>query len=282
MFKFYGLLLLITVALAPTPAQQVSSVELDIAYGKDADSQKLDLYLPAKKGFATIVYTYGSGWHAGSGKSSKPIAEKLQTLGYGCALVSHRLTPPHTFPAHAQDIALAFAWVKQNISKRGGNPNKVILAGHSSGAHLSLLIATDPKYLAAHRLSPMDITAIIALSPPVDLQPKPDGHGYGDALLAGHGADAFRRDVALMKDASPIHHLAGTLPPTLIIVGEKDFPMLERDAEVFAKKAGEMGRKVEVVIAAGKDHLGIARGMLDETDPVLSNALRFLSEALKL
>ncbi|HKE04717.1 MAG TPA: hypothetical protein VKE91_11690, partial [Blastocatellia bacterium] len=76
-------------------AQQLPSVELDIAYGADTDSQKLDSYLPAKKGFATIVYTYGGGWHTGSGKSSKPIAEKLQSLGYGCALISHRLSPAY-------------------------------------------------------------------------------------------------------------------------------------------------------------------------------------------
>jgi len=262
-------------------AQQLPSVELDIAYSADTDSQKLDLYLPAKKDFATIVYTYGGGWHTGSGKSSKPIAEKLQSLGYGCALISHRLSPAYTFPAQAEDVAAAFAWVKKNIAARGGEPKKVVLAGHSSGAHLSLLLATDPRYLSTYKLSPADVAAVIGLNPPVDLERKPDGRGYGDALLAGRGADVFKRHLELMKDASPIQHISKSLPPTLLVVGERDFPMLEGDARAFAKKAESFGRNVELMTAAGKDHMEVARGMIDENDAVLTRVLKFLQEALK-
>ena len=257
-------------------AQQLPNVEMDIAYGKDDAAQKLDLYLPANKGFATVVYTYGGGWHAGSGKSSKPIAEKLQNLGYGCALISHRLSPPFPFPTHAEDVAAAFAWVKANIAKRGGNAKRIILAGHSSGAHLSLLIAADSRYLMKYKLSAKDILAVIGLSSPVDLEPKPDGRGYGDTLMGGRGADAFNRDVGLLKDASPIQHLSKTLPPTLLVVGERDFPMLETDAKAFAKKAEGFGLKVETMLASGKDHMGVARGMTDDTDAVFLRVAEFL------
>jgi acetyl esterase/lipase len=269
---------LILISAARPVAQSTAPVEQDIRYAKDADSQVLDLYLPAKKNFTTIVYTYGGGWHSGSGKSSKPIAEKLQSLGYGCALVSHRLSPPYYFPAHAQDLAAAFAWVKSNIAARGGDPRRLVLAGHSSGAHLSLLIATDPKYLAAYNLKPSDIAAVIGLSTPVNLSPMAGGHGYGDALLGGHGADAFKRDVELMKDASPTNHLSRELPPTLLLVGQQDFPMLEGDCRDFAAKAQALGRKVEFAIIPGKNHMSMALGMTDDTDPVLVRVLSFLKE----
>jgi len=165
--------------------------EPDIHYAP-GPAQTLDLYIPAKSEFTTIVYTYGGGWHSGNGKSSAPIAVELSRLGYGCVLVSHRLFPPDTFPAPAEDLEAAFAWVKSNIGSRGGDPNKIILAGHSSGAQLSLLIATDPSYLRAWRLNQSDIQAVIGLSSPVDLTRHPDGHGYGDVPLSGHGADPFR------------------------------------------------------------------------------------------
>lgn len=261
-------------------AQKLPSVELDVSYKEGGTVQKLDLYLPAKKGFPTIVYTYGGGWHAGSGKSSKPIAEKLQQLGYGCALVTHRLSPQDVFPAHAEDVAAAFAWVKKNIASRGGNADKIILAGHSSGAQLSLIVATDPQYLAVYKLSAKDITALIGLSPPVDLEPRKDGEGFGDALMGGKGADAFKRDVALMKSASPIQHITKDLPPMLLVVGENDFPMLAGDAKAFAKKAEDLGKKVEVVIATGKDHMGVAAGMLDEKEQVLQEVLKFLRKII--
>jgi acetyl esterase/lipase len=266
-------LLLLILAVAPVlPAQKV---ELDVPYGKDP-KQTLDLYVPARRSFATIVYTYGGGWHAGSGKSSKPIAEQLQAAGYGCALVTHRLYPPAVFPAHAEDVAAAFAWVKSNIANRGGDPRKLVLAGHSSGAHLSLLLATDPRYLSALHLAMTDIAAAIGLSTPVDISLHGDNRGYGDVLMAGQGADAFARDAALMNDASPMTHIGKSLPPTLLVVGQNDFPMLETDARLFVAKAAESGRKVEFLLTPGKDHMGVARGMTDSADPVFRRVLNFL------
>ncbi|HEV2688765.1 MAG TPA: alpha/beta hydrolase [Bryobacteraceae bacterium] len=263
-------------AQVAAPAQRASAVELDISYDQKSPRQTLDLYLPAKNDFTTIVYTYGGGWHSGSGKSSKPIAEKLQSLGYACALVSHRLWPPDVFPAHAEDVASAFAWVKSNIAARGGDPKRIVLAGHSSGAQLSLIVAADPRYLAPHHLSPTDILAVIGLSSPVDLTRHPDRRGYGDVLLGGPGAGVFRGDSAVMKDASPTEHVSKTLPPTLLVVGEHDFPMLVADASAFAKKAEAANRKVDVMIAAGKDHMAVARAMTDDQDPVLVHVLAFL------
>src|SRR5262249_50373860 len=154
---------------------------------------------------------------------------------------SHRLAPKDKFPAQAEDVAAAFAWVKKNIEARGGDPKRIILMGHSSGAHLSLLCATDPKYLAAHKLSPADITGVVGLSTPVDLEPREGKKGFGDALMAGKGADVFSRDAAVMKDASPIQHVSKDLPPTLLVVGERDFPMLGADAKAFAEKGKAAG-----------------------------------------
>ena len=155
------------------------SVELDVPYAKGGDQHKLDLYLPEQKDFTTIVFTYGGGWHTGSRKSVTRIGEQLQRLGFGCALPSHRLGPKDKFPAQAEDVADAFAWVKKNIQAKGGDPKRVALMGHSSGAHLSLLLATDPNYLARHKLSPADIAAVVGLSTPVDLEPREDKRGFG-------------------------------------------------------------------------------------------------------
>jgi acetyl esterase/lipase len=187
---------------------RLPAVEKDIPYADGGDQHKLDLYLPAKKGFATVVFTFGGGWHTGSRKSVTPVGEKLQSLGFGCALVSHRLSPKDKFPAQIEDLAAAFAWVKKHVAEKGGDPERVFLMGHSSGAHLSLLLAADPKYLARHKLSPADVLAVVGLSTPVDIEPRKDGKGFGDTLMGGRGADAFSRDVAVMRDASPVRHVS--------------------------------------------------------------------------
>lgn len=180
-----------------------------------------------------------------------------------------------------KDLAAAFAWVKSNIGSRGGDAHKVIVAGHSSGAQLSLLVATDPRYLLAWRLAPSDIRAVIGLSSPIDLMRHSDGRGYGDVLLSGHGADPFLRNETLMRDASPIQHISRRMSPTLLVVGENDFPMLKADAESFARKAVGFGNRVQIVVAPGKDHMGVARGMADKRDFVLNTVLTFLQTHVK-
>jgi acetyl esterase/lipase len=262
----------------PNKAPQSGRVEADIPYAAGGEEHKLDLYLPEKKGFTTIVYIYGGGWHAGTRKSVTPIGQKLQSMGYGCAALSHRLMPPDKFPAQIEDVAEAFAWIHKHIGEKGGDPKRLIMMGHSSGAHLSLLLATDPKYLAKHKLSPADIKAVIGLSPPVNLEQRPGGIGFGDALMGGKGADVFGRDPAVMKDASPIQHVTKDLPPTLLIVGENDFPKLDEDAKAFVVKAKAEKVSATEYVAKGRNHMAVVRGLIEEKSDVLEKVKNFLEK----
>jgi hypothetical protein len=64
--------------------------------------------------------------------------------------------------------------------------------------------------------------------------------------------------------------------PTLLIVGERDFPMLERDAKAFAEKAKTSGAAVRTSVAKACDHMGVVRGLLEDKSPVLEDVLVFL------
>jgi len=249
----------------------------DVAYAEADPVQHLDFYVPAAQRFPTVLYVYGSGWHSGMRRSCAPIAAKLQSLGFGCALIGHRLSPPHVWPAMIEDVAAAFAATRRIAGEAGGDPGRIFLVGHSSGAQLVLLLASDPRWLAANELTPADIAGVVGLSPPVDFAPR-GGQGYGDALLGGHGADVFGRDPVLMRAASPIEHLARTLPPVLLVVGERDFPMLPGDARTYAARAKELGLEVPVLEVEGCDHMGTAAGLLDDESPILERVLGFLED----
>ena len=251
---------------------------LDVVYGEEPE-QLLDLHLPAGRGFATVVFVYGGGWHSGSGKSCTPVATWLRDHGYACALPSHRLSPPHTWPAMIEDVGRAFRWVHEHVAEHGGDPRRIVLAGHSSGAQLALLLASDPALLAAQSLAPSDVRGVVGLSTPVDLAPRAkgaDGCGYGDMLLAGHGADVFGRDVDVMRAASPLAHVTGQLPPTLLVVGERDFPMLADDARRLCEAAEAEHAEARLVIAPDRDHLGVVAGLIEPDDPTAISVLAFL------
>lgn len=248
---------------------------LDQAYGENP-RQVLDLYLPVRRGFPTVLFVYGGGWHSGSGKSCAPVAEWLRDHGYGCALPSHRLSPPDPWPAMIEDVARAFHWVKEHVAEHGGDPGRLLVAGHSSGAQLALLLATDPSFLATWHLTPSDVLGVVGLSTPLDLGTHPDGRGYGNMLLAGHGADVFGRELETMRAASPLRHLSGALPPLLLVVGERDFPMLADDARGFVAEAAKLGREVPLILAAGKDHMGVVGALVEADDPTAAAVLDFL------
>jgi len=263
--------------------ERAPDVRFDLAYG-ELPKQVLDLYLPAVGpggGFPTVVFIYGSGWHSGSGKSCAAVAERLGAHGFGCALLSHRLSPPDLWPAMIEDVARAFAWVHTHVGEHGGDPGSLFLMGHSSGAQLALLLATDPHWLAVHGLGPADVRGVVGLSTPLDLVPRADGRGYGDILMRGHGADVFGRDRETLAQASPLTQLAralppALLPPTLLVVGERDFPMLAGDARAFAARAAELGLEVPLWEASGRDHMGVVAALTEEQDPTALTVLAFL------
>ncbi len=181
-------------------------------------------------------------------------------------------------PRTIEDVAAGFAWVKKNIAERGGNPKTVFLMGHSSGAHLSLLLAADPQYLAKHKLSPADIAGVIGLSSPVDLEPRKDRKGFGDSLMAGRGADVFSRNAGIMKAASPVQHITKELPPVLLVVGERDFSMLEGDAKDFVEKAKGFNVAATVFVAKGRDHMGVVKSLIEDKSPVIEQVVAFLGK----
>src|SRR5262249_37023549 len=129
-------------------------------------------------------------------------------------------------------------------------------------------------------LTPADVAGVVGLSTPVDLEPREDKTGFGDALMAGKGADTFSRDAAGMKAARPIRHVTKSLPPPLLVVGGKGFPMLEADtpavARAFAEKAKGAGRDVATFVGKGCDHMGVVRGLLEDRSPIREQVVAFL------
>jgi acetyl esterase/lipase len=79
-----------------------------------------------------------------------------------------------------------------------------------------------------------------------------------------------------MRAASPIQHLTKRLPPLLLVVGEQDFPMLADDARHYGAEAAKLGCDVRLVLAAGRDHMGVVSALLEPDDPTPAAVLDFL------
>src|SRR5688572_18317152 len=129
--------------------------------GKD----RLDLYIPQGVRNAPVIFSlHGGALSMGDRREESFVGQRFAAAGYLTVVASYRLSPQVSHPAHIQDAAAAFAWVKRNIREHGGDPDRIIAIGHSAGAYLAMLLVTDSRYLAAHKLSPSDIKGVVPVS----------------------------------------------------------------------------------------------------------------------
>lgn len=119
----------------------------DLAYGPDV-RQRIDVYLPANAaGAPLLVMVHGGGWRRGDKASAGVVQNKAaHWLPRGIALVSvnYRLLPGTQPAQQARDVAAALAYVQAHAAEWGADPARVVLMGHSAGAHLVSLLAADP------------------------------------------------------------------------------------------------------------------------------------------
>jgi acetyl esterase/lipase len=250
----------------PSPALGPGiSVERNITYteGKpeDADKHKLDIYRPAEpKNAPVLMFVHGGYWRQGDRAQYTFLGNRFAEAGYVVLIPSYRLMPASPHPAQIEDVAAAFAWTHEYISKYGGDPNKIIVAGHSAGGHLASLLALDPKWLQRFKLPTSAIRAVVSLSGVYDV-----------THITAFGDEAAR------TAASPFHYVRGDAPPFLIEYCEWDYPGLPAQArrmDADLRKAFVRSRLVYIprenhiseILDIAKDDAPLVRAMLEFTN----------------
>lgn len=268
-----------------------ASIEIDIPYVPNGGhKQQLDLYTPDTTGFPTILFAHEGSLTSGDRKD-EPYAQMCRTfveLGISCAAISYRLAPDHKWPAQPRDVAAAFSWLKQNIAGRGGDPERIFLFGHSSGCMLVAVVATDARYVDEHGLEPRDIAGVIPMGCRLnnrieitETQPS----SYETIGVPPDRVDEYMEretrflSIEQQNDAVPASHVNENLPPTLILIAEKErfFPPILRDAAEFVGRALSAGAAdVEIAILDDRRHMTAIRRMITKDDPTVMKVVAFV------
>jgi arylformamidase len=294
--SFIFLMALITLMLASCRIQRnitqdpanTMIVKRDIAYfaveGVNPKLLSLDIYSPAQAQNAGVVLgIHGGAWSFGDKANGGFAANKatfFTSHEYIFVSINYRLSPAVQHPTNVQDVASAISFVYQHIAEYGGDPNRIALIGHSAGAQLAALVATDERYLQAHDLGLNILRGVVLL----------DGAGYdlpaqikvGGPILKNYYLDTFTTDEASQRDASPLFHVAAgkSIPPFLIIpIASRTDSQAQSQALAGALQAA--GVQAEVVIAENKTHetLNTEFGLPDDIPTQI--ALTFLESILR-
>jgi len=246
---------------------------LDTSYVNNGDAlQKMDLYLPATKNFKTIMYVHEGSLLSGD-KRDEPyekIARKFQQDGIGFISINYRLGKTSSWPSQPDDVCAAFAWIKRNIAKYHGDPDKIFIVGHSSGAKLASIVATDVKYMKKQGYSLKHIAGFICIGTQLK--------SVFPAVSEDKMADFFKRDQYLrifgdtstFADACAMRHINANIPPGLFIIAEKEQinpPILEQTRE-FIEKAKPFRLKLSYSVIPNRNHISNISKMVEENDPV--------------
>jgi acetyl esterase/lipase len=139
-------------------------VERDVSYGADP-KQRFDVYIPAKASHAPVLFlVHGGGWRRGD-KAARSVVEnkvaRWTKAGFIVISTNYRLLPAADPIMQAGDVARAIAVAQQRLPAWGGDPDRMVLVGHSAGAHLVALVATDGALLGHEAARPVIGTLIL-------------------------------------------------------------------------------------------------------------------------
>jgi acetyl esterase/lipase len=216
----------------------------DIAYGPD-QRQTLDVYVPdGESGVPrpVVVFFHGGGWSRGSKDIYRFVGSALAEKGAITVIANYRLTPEVRFPVFVEDAASAVAWTFRNIADHGGDPARIFLMGHSAGAHISALLALDPRYLARDGIDTAQLAGVIGLSGPYDF-----------AITAPALESVFGKP-ADPADTQPVRFVRADAPPVLLLHGTADRLCRYEQSIRLAERLTAAGGQAEVKLYPDRDH----------------------------
>jgi len=268
----------------------------------DSDRQLLcDIWRPGDGNASGLafIYLHGSSWYLSDKDfGTRPFFRHLVAQGHTVMDVAYRLMPEVNIYGMIGDVKRAVAWMKENASRYGVSPEKIVLGGGSAGGHLALLAGYTPEHpeLTPEDLKSADLSVCGVVSyygptdllaiyqhwnlqgtvnlPPVAIGENPDykknlrDSGRLDILLGGHPQDV----PAMYELASPVTHVHPDCPPTLLLHGKHDFTIpVELTYELRAKLA-QAGVPAINVVFLWTDH-GFDLLLPPQTNPATQSAL---------
>lgn len=251
--------------------------ERDIAYGKGA-KETLDTFSPEAKGPARpiLIFVHGGGFVGGDKNKNaqgQPSAfydnMMIWAVQNGMAGVNINYTwaPEAKYPQVQHEIAEAVAWARKNAASVGGDPNRIVIWGHSAGAsHVASFLAHPETYAdVAGAKAPLQ--GAIMTSGTYELSGTKDNVYFGaPATFAERGSTE-----GLIKSKTAL----------LVMHAELDPPFMAADAEKLDAALTKAGRAHEAVTNAKHSHMSESYSVNTDDQSVSGLALAFIRKSVK-
>jgi alpha-L-fucosidase 2 len=263
-------LLLLALVFAGVAAAVAAEVRRDVEYGRAGGERLLlDASVPEGAGpFPIAILVHGGGWsngdksgsnRPGDGADISPWFEPLTQAKFTWFSINYRLAPKNRWPACLEDVQTAIRWAKAHAAEFKGDPNRIVLFGHSAGGHLVCLAAT----LADESTR---VQAIVGFAPVTNHeQDLPQRGGLSPSLqgLLDRPKDVTPESLAILREISPINHVKPGLPPFLLVHGDADKTVPYQQSLDFQAKLRAAGVVCDILTVKGAPHSLMAWEQID-------------------
>jgi arylformamidase len=235
---------------------------LDISY----DSERLDLFLAERAAAPCLLFIHGGYWQALDKSDFSFLAPAFQDAGVALAVVNYTLAPKAGMDEIVRQNRAAMAWLYRNARAYGVDPERIHVAGHSAGGHLTaMVLATN---WAAFGLDRNPVRGASAISGLYDLEP----------IRLCYLNDVLGLDAAAAERNSPLHHLPKQSPPLILSVGTGETDEFLRQQESFAAAWRAAGLPLEIADQPGDNHFDVV-GRLGQQSALHQAVMRQISGA---
>lgn len=240
-------------------------------------SQELNVFAPADKHKLkpVLIYVHGGSWNSGNKKLYSFLGSRMARKGVVTVIPDYPKSPAAGYNEMAVAIAAAVKWTKQNISRYGGDSNRIFISGHSAGGHLAALVSIKNDYFKNLEITNPIKGIILIDAAGLDMYGylKEQNFAEGERYLK-----TFSNDPLTWKAASPIYFLQQGMPPMLIYQGGKTYPSISIGNKKFTDSLKGYDVKFSYHILPGKKHVPMITQFLNPYNQRYKEILTFMKE----
>jgi len=209
--------------------------------------EALDIYRADGPDAPVAIFVHGGAWRAGSAADFAYQAEMFVRAGVHHVVLDFASVDElkGDLMAMVEQVRRAVAWVWRNAASFGGDPDRIYLTGHSSGAHIGGCVATCDW--SRFGVPQTVLKGALLASGMYDLTP----------VRLSKRSEYVRFSDAVVEELSAIRHIDRLACPLVLAYGTHESPEFIRQSRDFAAAVAAAGKPVETIVAANYNHFEI-------------------------
>ncbi len=240
--------------------------------------ESLNVFSPKKsKDLPVLIFLYGGSWNSGKKEIYDFLGSRMARREVVTVIADYPLSPEYQVDDMVKIAAQAVLWTKNNIENYGGDSDQIFISGHSAGAHLAAVLATNNEYFE-------ELESVNPIKGGILIDPAGlDMHWFlSDYPREGKKyIKTFTEDPAVWEEYSPINFLEGQKIPLMILEGERTYPSISGSIDRFLEVAEEQDVEIEYEFYPHKKHIPMITQFLWTGSQGYDDVLSFIKKESK-